>query len=341
MIKNCAPVIIATLNRSEHFIRLVESLRKNSWAKYTDVYIGLDYPPSEKYFEGYDAICKYLSCEFPEFASFNILKRQTNYGSIKNFADLRSYVLERYDRFIRADDDAEFSPNFLEYINLCLNKYEFDNDVIAVTGYSYPLEWRTSKNANVFKEAFICPCWGTGFWRSKYVSMCEYIESGKIANNISDFVRSDSFETMLTTSKIEFTNLCLSSKNVKNTFASIVSDISIRIYMAQSHKYVIMPVISKVRNWGFDGSGEYCKKSINRSSNGKVNAYNYPYSGQKIDANISFKINEDQLSAHEYNRKLFNKFDIRPISLRLKAGIKLLIFKVFGHSFLIKLLNIK
>lgn len=339
MIRKCAPVIIATLNRSEHFIRLIESLRKNSWAKYTDVYIGLDYPPSEKYWDGYNVICKYLSGEFSEFASFNIIKRPYNYGSIKNFADLRNYVLERYDRFIRTDDDAEFSPNFLEYINLCLDKYEFDSDVIAVTGYSYPLKWRISQNANVFKESFICPSWGTGFWRSKYIGMCEYIESGGIANNINDFVYSDSFETMLTTSKIEFTNLCLSSQHIENTFASIISDISIRIYMAQSHKYVIMPVISKVRNWGFDGSGEYCEKGIN--SKRKVNAYNYSYNKQELDSSEHFRINEDQLSAHEYNRKLFNKFDRRPLIARIKAWIKFKIFKVFGQSFLIKLLSIK
>ena len=44
-----APILIPTLCRAEHFIRCVESLKNNSWAKYTDVFIGLDYPPTEKY----------------------------------------------------------------------------------------------------------------------------------------------------------------------------------------------------------------------------------------------------------------------------------------------------
>lgn len=48
-----APVLIPTLCRSEHFIRCIESLKRNTWAQYTDVFIGLDYPPSEKYFDGY------------------------------------------------------------------------------------------------------------------------------------------------------------------------------------------------------------------------------------------------------------------------------------------------
>lgn len=339
MIDNCAPIIIATLNRSEHFIRLIESLKKNTWAKYTDVYIGLDYPPSEKYVEGYMKICQYLAGEFSEFASFNIFKREYNYGSIKNLADLRNYVLERYDRFIRADDDAEFAPNFLEYINKCLDKYELDDEIVGVTGYSYPLTWRVSHNANIFKESFICPSWGTGFWKRKYLCMCEFIESGRIASNINDFISSDSFKSMLTTSKMEFINLCLASPNLKNTFVSIISDISIRLYMVQVNKCVIMPVISKVRNWGFDGTGEYCKDYKKRK--GKLNAYNYPYHAQCIDDSLDFSINEDQQNAIEYNRRLYDRFDSLPIGHRVKAWTKLQIYRLLGSDFLYKLLNLK
>ena len=42
-----APILIPTLCRSKHFIRCIESLKKNGWAKYTDVYVALDYPAKE------------------------------------------------------------------------------------------------------------------------------------------------------------------------------------------------------------------------------------------------------------------------------------------------------
>lgn len=35
-----APVCIPTLNRYEHLKELIESLQQNSWAQYTDLYIG-------------------------------------------------------------------------------------------------------------------------------------------------------------------------------------------------------------------------------------------------------------------------------------------------------------
>lgn len=113
-----APMLIPTLCRDQHFMRCIESLKKNTWAKYTDVYIGLDYPPDEKYRDGYIKICEYLkSNDFSQFASFNVCKRNVNFGSEKNMAALRDSVETKFPYFIRTDDDAEFSPDFLEYIN--------------------------------------------------------------------------------------------------------------------------------------------------------------------------------------------------------------------------------
>ena len=59
-INKFAPVIIPTLNRYDHFHRLVESLSKSPEAKETELVIGLDYPPSEKYMDGFCKIRDYI-----------------------------------------------------------------------------------------------------------------------------------------------------------------------------------------------------------------------------------------------------------------------------------------
>ena len=43
-----SPVIITTLNRHEHFRQCLESLERCTDADKTNVYVALDYPPSEK-----------------------------------------------------------------------------------------------------------------------------------------------------------------------------------------------------------------------------------------------------------------------------------------------------
>lgn len=46
------PILIPTLDRYEHFKKCIESLAKNTHANKTELVIGLDYPPSEKYMDG-------------------------------------------------------------------------------------------------------------------------------------------------------------------------------------------------------------------------------------------------------------------------------------------------
>ena len=319
-----APIIIPTLCRYDHFVRLMESLRRNSWAKYTDIYIGVDFPPSEKYVGGYEKICKYLEGDFSEFASVTIIKRSYNLGSFENCESIINEVMKKHDRFIRTDDDADFSPNFIEYMDKCLMRYENDPDVIAVTGYSYPIKWQTSEGATILKESFSCPMWGTGFWRDKYLEIEEYItEKQKLHTERRSIIRYGGFRRMTNAAKYEFVNLCF-SKGFKNSLAARMSDISIRMYTAATNKYVIVPIVSKVRNWGFDGSGEYCGR-IKVSEQVKYTSNNYPYHLQTIDTSDSFEIKEDKLNAINKNKKLMNKFDCITYLKRLWLNLKLII----------------
>lgn len=51
---NYAPIIIPTLNRNEHFRKCLESLEKCSGAENSEVFVALDFPPSDKYIDGWE-----------------------------------------------------------------------------------------------------------------------------------------------------------------------------------------------------------------------------------------------------------------------------------------------
>jgi len=112
-----APVCIPTLNRYEHLKELIESLQQNSWAQYTDLYIGLDFPPSEKYEEGYKKIVQYLCGGINGFQKVHVIKRNINIGAGKNASLLVEEALETFDRFICIEDDNIVSRDFLEYMD--------------------------------------------------------------------------------------------------------------------------------------------------------------------------------------------------------------------------------
>ena len=92
-----APIIIPTLNRYEHLRRCIESLGKNTLANETEIYISLDYPPSDKYIEGYNKVYQYLkSNSIDGFKEVHIFFQEKNLGPTENAYFLRREVYKKY-----------------------------------------------------------------------------------------------------------------------------------------------------------------------------------------------------------------------------------------------------
>lgn len=319
-----APILIPTLCRSKHFIRCIESLKKNGWAKYTDVYVALDYPAKEAHWEGYTKIKEYLQGDFSEFLSFNVIVREANYGSARNMSEMRTEILKKYDRFIRTDDDCEFSPNFIEYMDKCLEKYEKDSDVIAVTGYSYPIKWSVASDCTALKNSLIFPMWGTGFWKDKFINIKNDLESDFIGKYVRKYGVNRNEMT-----DARYVDCMCAATNYGNTLTKCISDIACDCYMQLTNKFIITPVVSLVRNYGFDGSGVWCQ-DIQNAKRDENKAQTYNYQKQKIDDNCTFELKVDDNCSFELNRKALNIFDNRDEKTIKKCEKKLKIQKCLG-----------
>lgn len=324
-----APILIPTLCRYKHFIVCVESLKKNPWAKYTDIYVALDYPAKPEHFEGYRRICAYLQGSFIEFASFNIIRRTENYGSARNSRELISFVLQNHDRFIRTDDDAEFSPNFIEYMDKSLEYYENKDDVVAVNGYSYPIKWRNSDGCNTVKSNLLCTMWGVGFWRDKYIDISEQLRNGYLVKRFDSAISDRSYKHLSHARFLSFITAGLARE--KGLILSS-SDIAWGTYLALSGKYVVLPTLSKVRNHGFDGTGVYCQ-DISSFKNKSVTALNYDYENQPIDMETSFSLRPDDSTGFNLvNKHLLNRFDKRSIIHLCESKLKLFFYRTIGKN---------
>ena len=125
MVNKCAPVLIPTLCRYEHFKECIESLKKNSYAQYTDIFIALDYPLKDAHKSGYEKICEYLKNDFSEFKSFNVEKRKYNYGCTKNSLvrkiDNGPALIEKWLR----------NKNTIEFLGIWEEMYNEDFDTNA------------------------------------------------------------------------------------------------------------------------------------------------------------------------------------------------------------------
>ncbi len=238
------PVLVPTLNRYYHLRRLIESLVQNSHANETILVIGLDYPPSEKYVEGWEKIKEYLPT-VTGFKDVKILYAQVNLGVRGNMSVLMNYVKSLgYDAYIVTEDDNEFSPCFLDYMNKSLLKYKNDDRVISVSGYTWD-HIKISSKKNVMLVTGMAG-WGLGRWFNKEL----YPGIDYFFNVIESFRKS--LYCAIKMPSTFSTLLAMIRRGTK------YGDTMSAVYCLFNNKYELMPTFSLVRNWGDDGSGLHC-----------------------------------------------------------------------------------
>ena len=241
--------------------------------------------------------------DFSIFASFNIAKRTSNIGSLANIDSTRDMLMEKYDRWIMAEDDLEFAPVFLEYMNKCLVYYENDPVVFAVNGYAYPISYNHSEGSNVIKQYATVSEWGIGYWKDKYLNAQHKIENGFLRDSFDFAVQSGKLESMVKSRRYDYINYALSGND--DPLYTHMTDISMGIYCNLADKCVISPVVSKTRNHGFDGTGLYC--GVIEEPQGK-HSMDMDYENQFIDESETIEIIPDQEESFEENKRRLDAF---------------------------------
>lgn len=324
-----APVVIPTLCRYRHLKRGLDSLARNSWAKLTDIFVVLDFPPSDKYREGYEKTRDMLrSYPGEAFKSFNVVEREVNYGPGKNGkALIDEVIVPRYGRWMSAEDDIEFAPNFIEYMDKCLDYFEDDDSVQAVCGYSYPLDWEMTDGATVFLSQATYSAWGTGQWaRKRDAAVKDIAEGHYLLNNRARAFDSGLVDRMAAGRRAEYVSYV--SLGVGDAEMESMTDMAYGPYLLLSGKRVVVPEVSKTRNLGFDGTGLNC--SAVEDAKG-THSMDYDYSHQPLDASDVFElVVEGDEECVRANHELLDKFLYVPQSKARFERLGTLVYRVFG-----------
>ncbi|MDD6824958.1 MAG: glycosyltransferase [Oscillospiraceae bacterium] len=258
-----APVLITTLNRYEHLNRCITSLRRNRLAKETELYISVDYPPAEKYVDGYEKIKKLLEAGIEGFKDVHIIWQEQNLGSYNNYMFLLHLAEQKHDAYIFTEDDNEFSHLFLEYMNEALNLYEDDDSIVAISGHSYPIEWEEDGDT-VAKIYAHYDAWGYATWVRKEHELLKGIDYKDFERNIYDGKKMRRLRKQCPSVYCAYVsifyygvpNLLLNEDGTINCIDSTRC-----MLMSFENKKMIMPKVSLVRNWGDDGSGEHVQNN--------------------------------------------------------------------------------
>lgn len=304
------PVMIVTLCRYEHLVRCIDSLKRNMLAAETELYIGLDYPLKEGHWEGYRAICAYLEKGIEGFKEVHIMKRAVNLGPAENYRVTRNEIYKKHDAYIYMEDDNEVSPNYLEYMNKCMNYYKDDTRVLAVSGYMYPIDTSGTEGNHLLLDTYYS-CFGHGVYRRSD----ELFDQNITMSNFEKIYRDRKMMERLRKASVnQYGNFVKGM--LQYTGDELIRDGEIRkldltygLYMFFHGYKMVFPVASKVRNHGFDGSGENCGV---QGQKGKDNYREYDFSQQDIDLSEEFELKyvKADMETIDWNERLSHFFTV-------------------------------
>lgn len=292
----CAPFFVTTLCRYEHFKRCIESLLNNSLANQTHVFIALDYPSKETHEDGYRKIVDYIDT-VTGFKDITVFKRTSNLGAVKNAEEGVDEVLKHYDRIIFSEDDNEFSPDFLEYINKGLDLFEKHQNIFAVCGYCYPVDLAGKTKSNHFFWKGIS-AWGYGIWRDRYY------QKKFNRDEIFNYVASYKYLRKQNCYAPVFYRTLVGALD----YAHPLMDAYISMKLLADDQYCVFPVLSKVRNLGHDGTGVHCFS---------LDVGNI-YANQVIDTEKSFDYDSEMIKENRSVNKVLRRF----FSIAFKTNVR-------------------
>ena len=191
-----------------------------------------------------------------------------------------------------------------------LDSFQEDKSVCMVTGYSYPVKWVVHENCNVVKQNLEGSIWGVGFWKDQWSEMMEFLGKGLLISQFPSALAAGKLERMTDWAVKDYVKAVVNGSAI-NSLLKRATDIALRIYLSVADKYALMPVVSKTRNIGFDGSGAYCEEILFDAEKEETSS-NYRFDLQPIDPDSTFSAIIDPAFDNAQNMPIINRFDLRP-----------------------------
>lgn len=243
-----APIILFAFNRPDALKNTIQSLLQNEEARESDLYIFVDGPRANK--EGEEEKVKEVQEYVKSIDGFKSLQytfSEKNKGLGNSIIAGVSQIISQYGKVIVLEDDLVCSKNFLSFMNQGLDLYEAEPKIYSVCAYTDKVKVPTT----YAYDAYVCTrsgSWGWGTWKNRWENIDWELKDWKAVSShrrkFNQWGGSDCFKML---------NDWRTGKN--NSWA-------IRFCFNQylNDKLSVFPIISKIGNLGFDGSGTNCKK---------------------------------------------------------------------------------
>lgn len=138
MIKDYAPILLFTYKRLDTLKKTVTALQNNLFASDSRLFIFSDGAKEEKDTVAIIEVREYIR-SINGFKDITIFESDRNKGLAPSIIDGVTMILETFEKVIVLEDDLITTPNFIAFMNKCLQKYQPIQNVFSISGYSFNL----------------------------------------------------------------------------------------------------------------------------------------------------------------------------------------------------------
>ncbi len=238
-----APIVIFCYNRPDHLQRTVEALAANSLAAQSELIVYSDGPRKAADEPAIEAVRAYLAT-VSGFRSVRIVAAPKNKGLARSVIEGVTEVVNTYGRVIVMEDDLLCTPDFLEYMNDALHTFEENSPVFSVSGYSFgtgAVKTYPHDAALVFRASSL----GWGTWKDRWEKVDWQV------NDFGKFMNSPERQNRLKDAGEDILPMIIKQQR------GLIHSWAVRwtYHHVKYGGYCLIPVRSKIRTIGDDGSG--------------------------------------------------------------------------------------
>lgn len=248
-----APVALFVYNRPDHTRRTLEALARNLGAAESTLWVFSDGPRTEAAREKVEAVRAVIR-GLPAAGLFGkvIIREATeNRGLRRSIVAGVSEVMAAHGRAIVLEDDLLTAPDFLAFMNDCLDFYETAGDVGSIAGYS-PLK---TLPAAYRHDVFAVPRSSSHGWAT-WADRWERVDWS--ASRFAEFWRDRRLRRAFDACGADRSDRL--RREVERGAESWSVIFGFSLFMAGQN--TIAPAVTRIRNIGMDGSGVHSFKGV-------------------------------------------------------------------------------
>lgn len=280
MINKYSPIVVFAYNRAENVKNLLNSLMTNDISKESDLFIFIDGPKNNSdVLKVNEVINTCNNKQYQEnFNSVSIEQSDTNKGLANSIISGVSKVINIYGKVVVLEDDLIVAPYFLKFMNLALDKYETNNKIWSISGFSRNIDYLEKNRFDIYYSVR-AQSWSWATWKDRWNSIDWEVNSY------------DSFKyNFVKRREFNFGGNDMSSL-LDRQQCGYINSWAIRFCYEQflHNAYTIQPRLTLIQNFGQNGSGTNCNYVREMSSISHQDNWNFKEFNEDKEINEELK----------------------------------------------------